>query len=162
MGAPYLRDSHFFSVKQQMFLRFAEFERLERSRLRGSGTGSILSRDSASQVCLGFAGRRSLVCRTGFCCPFVVQIAWFDICFSQCHKPVVLSTGPHCRYTHWKQTVFYMEDVLVADVGDKVEGMIAVKKSRKNPRDLDIKISYSFKPKHASRPIASTQFYRLR
>lgn len=93
---------------------------------------------------------------------FYIQIAWFDVCFSQCHKPVVLSTGPHCRYTHWKQTVFYMEDVLVADVGDKVEGMIAVKKSRKNPRDLDIKISYNFKPKHSSRPLANTQFYRLR
>ncbi|PHJ22706.1 arginine n-methyltransferase [Cystoisospora suis] len=107
-----------------------------------------------------------------FCAPYQITlrrkdflhalIAWFDVCFSQCHKPVVLSTGPHCRYTHWKQTVFYMEDVLVADVGDKVEGMIAVKKSRKNPRDLDIKISYNFKPKHSSRPLANTQFYRLR
>lgn len=92
----------------------------------------------------------------------MLQIAWFDVCFSHCHKPVVLSTSPHCRYTHWKHTVFYMEDVLVADVGDHVNGMIAVKKSRKNPRDLDIKISYSFKPKHSSRPIENTQFYRLR
>ncbi|CBZ55683.1 hypothetical protein NCLIV_061070 [Neospora caninum Liverpool] len=107
-----------------------------------------------------------------FCAPYQIAlrrkdflhalIAWFDVWFSQCHKPVVLSTGPHCRYTHWKQTVFYMEDVLVADVGDKVEGMIAVKKSKKNPRDLDIKISYSFKPPQEPVAIENTQFYRLR
>ncbi|EPR63935.1 histone arginine methyltransferase PRMT1 [Toxoplasma gondii ME49] len=107
-----------------------------------------------------------------FCAPYEITlrrkdflhafIAWFDVWFSHCHKPVVLSTGPHCRYTHWKQTVFYMEDVLVADVGDKVEGMIAVKKSQKNPRDLDIKISYTFNPPHAPAAIENTQFYRLR
>ncbi|PFH37552.1 histone arginine methyltransferase PRMT1 [Besnoitia besnoiti] len=107
-----------------------------------------------------------------FCAPYQITlrrkdflhafIAWFDVCFSQCHKPVVLSTGPHSRYTHWKQTVFYMEDVLVADAGDKVEGMIAVKKSRKNPRDLDIKISYAFNPKHSTKALENTQFYRLR
>jgi protein arginine N-methyltransferase 1 len=32
-------------------------------------------------------------------------LAWFDIDFSCCFKPVKFSTGPHARYTHWKQTV---------------------------------------------------------
>lgn len=90
------------------------------------------------------------------------QVAWFDVVFSRCHKPVVLNTAPHTRYTHWKQTVFYMEHVLVGEVGDTVKGMIAVKKSKKNPRDLDIKISYEFQNRHTLKPIANTQFYRLR
>ncbi|KAL8439337.1 hypothetical protein Efla_002817 [Eimeria flavescens] len=88
-------------------------------------------------------------------------VAWFDVVFSKCHKPVILNTSPHNRYTHWKQTVFYMEHVLVGEVGDTVKGMIAVKKNKKNPRDLDIKISYEFQNRHTVKPIANTQFYRL-
>lgn len=89
-------------------------------------------------------------------------VAWFDVVFSKCHKPVVLNTSPHNRYTHWKQTVFYMEHVLVGEVGDTVKGLIAVKKNKKNPRDLDIKISYEFQNRHTVKPITNTQFYRLR
>lgn len=92
----------------------------------------------------------------------VLQVTWFDVIFSACHKPVTLSTSPDCRYTHWKQTVFYMEHVLVGESGDKITGMIAVKKSEKNPRDLVIKLSYNFKNKNSPSPISNTQFYGLR
>jgi len=105
-----------------------------------------------------------------FAAPFKIQlkrkdflhafIAWFDISFSCCHKPVTFTTGPFGRYTHWKQTVFYMEDNLVCHKGETVQGMIAVRKNKKNPRDLDIKILYNFdgQVSKANR----TQFYRLR
>ena len=43
-------------------------------------------------------------------------IAWFDIEFSACHKPVRFSTGPHTKYTHWKQTVFYTPETLTVSV----------------------------------------------
>jgi len=43
-------------------------------------------------------------------------VAWFDIGFEACHKPVRFSTGPHAKYTHWKQTVFYLQDPLVISV----------------------------------------------
>ena len=39
-------------------------------------------------------------------------VAYFDCTFSACHKPVVLSTSPRAPYTHWKQTVFYFDEVL--------------------------------------------------
>ncbi|KAG8960315.1 hypothetical protein FRC03_006769 [Tulasnella sp. 419] len=39
-------------------------------------------------------------------------LAWFDISFSAVHKPVKFSTGPHAKYTHWKQTVFYTIDTI--------------------------------------------------
>jgi protein arginine N-methyltransferase 1 len=87
-------------------------------------------------------------------------IAWFDVTFSACHKPITISTGPFTKYTHWKQTVFYMDDVLVCNKGESVVGLIAVKKNTKNHRDLDIKISYEFKGVHGR--AQKTQYYRLR
>ena len=33
-------------------------------------------------------------------------VAWFDTWFNACHKPVFFSTGPHAKYTHWKQSLF--------------------------------------------------------
>lgn len=43
-------------------------------------------------------------------------VAWFDIGFDACHKPVRFSTGPHAKYTHWKQTVFYLQEPIVINV----------------------------------------------
>lgn len=43
-------------------------------------------------------------------------LAWFDIEFSACHKPIKFSTGPFSRYTHWKQTVFYTHKDLTVKV----------------------------------------------
>jgi hypothetical protein len=37
--------------------------------------------------------------------------------------------------------VFYLQTPLTVKLGDTLEGSIAVNKSEKNPRDLDIKIS---------------------
>ena len=36
-------------------------------------------------------------------------IAWFDTPFSNLTRPVLLSTSPYKKYTHWKQTVFYTD-----------------------------------------------------
>ena len=69
-------------------------------------------------------------------------IAWFDIEFGACHKPIRFSTGPHTRYTHWKQTVFYLQEVLTVEQGERIEGELTSKPNEKNKRDLDIKISY--------------------
>ena len=69
-------------------------------------------------------------------------IAWFDIEFSACHKPVRFSTGPHTKYTHWKQTVFYLADVLTVEAGESVQGSLAVRPNERNRRDLDIQVDY--------------------
>ncbi|OCK83882.1 arginine n-methyltransferas-like protein [Lepidopterella palustris CBS 459.81] len=69
-------------------------------------------------------------------------IAWFDIEFSACHKPIRFSTGPHTKYTHWKQTVFYLQDVLTVEAGEQITGVLENKPNEKNKRDLDIKITY--------------------
>ncbi|PWN46261.1 S-adenosyl-L-methionine-dependent methyltransferase, partial [Ceraceosorus guamensis] len=69
-------------------------------------------------------------------------LAWFDISFDACHKPVRFSTGPHSRYTHWKQTVFYIPGMLLVSAGDKIQGNFACKPNEKNNRDLDIEIDW--------------------
>ncbi|KAI8973266.1 S-adenosyl-L-methionine-dependent methyltransferase [Mycotypha africana] len=69
-------------------------------------------------------------------------IAWFDIGFTHCHKPVYFSTGPFAKYTHWKQTVFYTTDALILKQGDTIEGQLSCAPNKSNPRDLDIVIDY--------------------
>lgn len=71
-------------------------------------------------------------------------IAWFDIEFSACHKPIRFSTGPHAKYTHWKQTVFYIREVLTVEENEAVVGFLRNQPNQKNKRDLDIEISYRF------------------
>ena len=71
-------------------------------------------------------------------------VAWFDTPFSNLQRPVMLSTSPFKKYTHWKQTVFYMERDLDVREGDVIYGSIACKKSTSNFRELDVKISYHY------------------
>lgn len=39
-------------------------------------------------------------------------VGYFDVSFKACHKAIGFSTSPQARSTHWKQTVFYLEDTL--------------------------------------------------
>lgn len=105
-----------------------------------------------------------------FTSPFKVQvkrkdvchalIAYFDIGFTQGNKQVFFSTGPHAKYTHWKQTVFYLEQDLAVSPGDVIQGTIAVAPNAKNPRDYDIDIDIDFVG--AQMKSKQKQFYRLR
>lgn len=72
-------------------------------------------------------------------------VAYFDIEFARCHKKIYFSTAPQAQYTHWKQTVFYLKDVLQVKKGEEISGNFHCKPNSKNPRDLDITISFSFK-----------------
>ncbi|KAI5279256.1 Protein arginine N-methyltransferase 1, partial [Ascosphaera acerosa] len=80
-------------------------------------------------------------------------IAWFDIEFGACHKPVTFSTGPHAKYTHWKQTVFYCRDTLTVEAGETISGTIDNKPNEKNKRDLDIRIEYQLDTQDAARAV---------
>ncbi|CAL9736137.1 protein arginine N-methyltransferase 1 [Monosporozyma servazzii] len=73
-------------------------------------------------------------------------ISWFDIVFPhpKGKKPVEFSTGPFAQYTHWKQTVFYLEDDLEAEKGDILKGELVCQPNKTNNRDLDVKIKYEF------------------
>jgi len=87
-------------------------------------------------------------------------VAYFECAFTQVHKPIGFSTSPFCRYTHWKQTIFYLQDSLVICKGETIEGELACKPNMKNPRDLDIGVSLSFRGRHSN--IDKKIDYRLR
>ena len=87
-------------------------------------------------------------------------VAYFDVSFDACHKPVRFSTGPHARATHWKQTVFYLDDVLTVNEGEALSGVFRCRPNAKNPRDLDIELEYHFEGQHCE--AHRTQQYRMR
>ncbi|CAK9438803.1 uncharacterized protein LODBEIA_P30270 [Lodderomyces beijingensis] len=71
-------------------------------------------------------------------------IVYWDAVFPGKEK-VVLATGPKNQYTHWKQTVFYMDQVLDLKTGDKIVGEIVAKPSTINPREYDIDLTWDLK-----------------
>ncbi|CAI5460178.1 unnamed protein product [Closterium sp. Yama58-4] len=87
-------------------------------------------------------------------------VAYFDVGFTKCHKPIGFSTGPKSRGTHWKQTVLYLEDTLTMCEGEAVTGTMQVKPNAKNPRDLDISVTYKFDGRRGK--ASRTQHYRMR
>jgi protein arginine N-methyltransferase 1 len=70
-------------------------------------------------------------------------------------------SGPRDEYTHWKQTVFYLDQELVANKNETISGTIAVQRNPKNPRDLDIKLSTKFEGKEQA-AVDQERLYRLR
>lgn len=87
-------------------------------------------------------------------------IAWFDVEFTRCHKNVRISTAPFSPHTHWKQTVFYLQDTLSVSKGDAIDGNLVCKPNAKNPRDLDIAIHVNYTGRY--NVLNKTQEYLLR
>ncbi|XP_019320364.1 protein arginine N-methyltransferase 8 isoform X3 [Panthera pardus] len=97
-------------------------------------------------------------------------VTYFNIEFTKCHKKMGFSTvfsflalvpskeeisinesyiqveeAPDAPYTHWKQTVFYLEDYLTVRRGEEIYGTISMKPNAKNVRDLDFTVDLDFK-----------------
>ena len=88
-------------------------------------------------------------------------IAWFDIEFTACHKPIKFSTGPHTKYTHWKQTVFYLREVLTVEEGEQVSGVLSSKPNEKKKRDLDISLAYHLETEDQMRETDGVCEYKM-
>merc|ERR1712215_438687 len=71
-------------------------------------------------------------------------VTFFNMEFTHCHKRVGFSTAPEAPYTHWKQTVFYLEDYLTCTKGEEIYGVFRLKPNTRNVRDLDIEIDIDF------------------
>lgn len=87
-------------------------------------------------------------------------ISYFDCGFTRLRRPVVFTTSPLAPYTHWKQTVFYLEAPITACKGERINGQIECAPNAKNPRDLDIDIALSFRGSVSQ--LDAKQEYRLR
>ncbi|QPG75022.1 Nuclear SAM-dependent mono-and asymmetric methyltransferase [Brettanomyces nanus] len=90
-------------------------------------------------------------------------LAWFDIIFPA-DKPqnvVRFSTGPQAHYTHWKQTVFYLDDVLELNKGEVIDGWLSCKPNKINNRDLDIHVGWDFKASGALNDVRAAKNSRI-
>lgn len=86
-------------------------------------------------------------------------VAYFTVDFTETHTKIRLATGPQSPNTHWKQTVFYLNEPFVGNKNDVLKGSISCKRNDKNPRDLDIQLDCRLIGKHSA---STSQFFRLR
>ena len=70
-------------------------------------------------------------------------VGYFDISFPSSKNQITFSTGPHAKSTHWKQTVFYLNEPFQLEKGDAVCGSITLSPNVRNHRELDIAFEYS-------------------
>ena len=88
-------------------------------------------------------------------------VSWFDCDFSHGDKKVLLSTSPYKKQTHWKQTVFYVEEPEQLVEGDTVTGTINVAKAKDNPRELNVEIRYRVGSSEGDGRKEKVQHYRI-
>ena len=72
------------------------------------------------------------------------MVTFFQIEFSKCHKRVGFSTAPEAPYTHWKQTVFYLEDYITSKKDEELFGNFRMRPNDRNKRDLDFEIDIDY------------------
>jgi len=87
-------------------------------------------------------------------------VTFFNMEFTKCHKRVGFSTSPEAPYTHWKQTVFYLEEYLTVKKGEEMYGMFRMKPNTRNARDLDFEIDIDFQGELCQ--ISEKNKYRMR
>ncbi|ETW01826.1 hypothetical protein H310_06400 [Aphanomyces invadans] len=79
---------------------------------------------------------RATTCH-GFLCSF-------DIGFQdKLANPLWFSTGAEATPTHWQQVFFHVKHPFAVDVGSVIRGTWGVKRNWKNPRFLDVDLSWS-------------------
>jgi len=81
------------------------------------------------------------VCRNDY---VQALVTYFTVEFTKCHKRVWFTTSPESPYTHWKQTVFYLESYITAKRNEVIQGRFTLKPNSRNNRDLDFNISVNF------------------
>jgi protein arginine N-methyltransferase 1 len=105
-----------------------------------------------------------------FSCKFKLQaqrndyihglVSYFECAFTQIHKPIGFSTSPMARYTHWKQTILYLQETMTICAGEMLTGEISCKPNKRNRRDLDIGLQLNFKGRYSQ--VDKEYHYRLR
>lgn len=65
----------------------------------------------------------------------------FEVTFNEDADELILPTDPYSEPTHWKQTLFYLDEPLALRKGDVVEGTIRVQRHPGNPRGLLVELT---------------------
>lgn len=53
------------------------------------------------------------------------------------------STSPRSTPTHWKQTVFWLNEAVEAEQGDEIKGTFSCRKGKDNTRELEVELVYT-------------------
>lgn len=71
-------------------------------------------------------------------------LCFFSCEFSKTKGRIRFSTGPADEQTHWKQTIFYLKDVITIGQGEEVKVQFGMAPNAANKRDLEIRIKTDF------------------
>ncbi|KAF7234041.1 hypothetical protein EG68_09477 [Paragonimus skrjabini miyazakii] len=77
------------------------------------------------------------------CAPMVLDafVGYFDVRFDDdASVQVTFSTSPMAPPTHWKQTVFFLDQPLKVENGDRVTGSLTVRRSVRDTRGLEFSL----------------------
>ena len=79
---------------------------------------------------------------------FNAFVGSFDV---KLYEGVFLNTMPTCQETHWKQSLFFIDNPIQVSEGDTIEGTIKVNVDQENYRNLIVKFTYEVKGKGGSK-----------
>lgn len=72
-------------------------------------------------------------------------ITYFNVEFTKCQQRLGFSTSPESPYTHWKQTVFFLDEYLTAKKGEEICGRFAMKTTgHRMNKELEFTIDVRF------------------
>lgn len=66
-------------------------------------------------------------------------VGYFDT-FFQLPNPIMFSTSPSSKSTHWRQVVFYFKNPIPVKQGEEIKGVFVCRRGRKDIRGLNITI----------------------
>jgi len=67
---------------------------------------------------------------------------WFDVLFAGPVRHVTLSTSPSVGYTHWRQTIFYIDEPISVEQDTPIQGTIVAQPDTDNRRFVNIDLTY--------------------
>ena len=78
-------------------------------------------------------------------CELTGVCGYFDIFFDMPESPIMFSTGPNVKPTHWKQTVFYLPEKIPVRNEEILQCSIVCKRMRTDVRALKISLTINNK-----------------
>ncbi|XP_065079764.1 protein arginine N-methyltransferase 1-like [Ochlerotatus camptorhynchus] len=88
-------------------------------------------------------------------------VTYFNVEFTKCQGRLAVSTSPDSPFTHWKQTVFFLDEFLTVKNGEEIHGTFAIKlNGRKQNRELEIDIDVRFEGELSQ--VTESNHYRMR
>lgn len=88
-------------------------------------------------------------------------VTYFNVEFTKCQQRLAVSTSPDSPFTHWKQTVFFLDEFLTVKNGEEIHGTFAMKlNGRKKNRELEIDIDVRFEGELSK--VTESDHYRMR